>query len=143
MTKNDEMRKRALRDFLNSAEKMAHAHPITRLSRNLPPEWAEIDLHADVEPEKEKITLRLDRDVIKFFKAEGRGYTKQINYVLRTFAMGRISNAIFVRDQALDVVELVEKYHVMPTEELTQLTALKVKLARREAELREELRAME
>ncbi len=34
---------------------------------------------------KEQITLRLDPDVLKFFRKQGRGYQTTINAVLRTY----------------------------------------------------------
>lgn len=55
------------------------------------PDWQEF---ADVDwskaivvmpPEKQAISIRLDRDVIDFFKAQGSGYQTRINAVLRHF----------------------------------------------------------
>ncbi len=34
---------------------------------------------------KERITLRVDRDVLEWFKGHGRGYQTRINAVLRSF----------------------------------------------------------
>lgn len=34
---------------------------------------------------KESITIRVDRDVVDWFRAEGRGYQTRINAVLRAF----------------------------------------------------------
>ena len=36
-------------------------------------------------PKKEQLTLRLDSDVLDWFKARGRGYQTQINALLRAF----------------------------------------------------------
>jgi uncharacterized protein (DUF4415 family) len=36
-------------------------------------------------PPKQKVTLRLDRDVIAFFKQGGRGFQTRINQVLRDY----------------------------------------------------------
>lgn len=36
-------------------------------------------------PKKEQLTLRLDSDVLEWFKARGRGYQTQINALLRAF----------------------------------------------------------
>ncbi|MEP9348686.1 BrnA antitoxin family protein [Xanthobacter sp. KR7-225] len=38
-----------------------------------------------VPPKKAPISIRLDADVLAFFKASGRGYQKRINAVLRAF----------------------------------------------------------
>ena len=34
---------------------------------------------------KEQVTLRLDRDVLRWFRAHGRGYQTRINAVLRSY----------------------------------------------------------
>lgn len=36
-------------------------------------------------PLKSRVTLRLDKDIIEVFKAEGRGYQTRINEVLREY----------------------------------------------------------
>lgn len=47
------------------------------------------DFFADAElrlPEpKQKITIRLDKDVVNWFKSHGKGYQTRINAVLRTY----------------------------------------------------------
>jgi len=39
----------------------------------------------DVTPSKEQVTLRLDADVLKWFRSRGKGYQTQINALLRAF----------------------------------------------------------
>lgn len=36
-------------------------------------------------PNKEQITLRIDKDVLDWFKAQGRGYQTQINALLKAY----------------------------------------------------------
>ena len=36
-------------------------------------------------PKKQQLTLRIDQDVIAFFKEEGRGYQTKINQLLRAY----------------------------------------------------------
>lgn len=36
-------------------------------------------------PRKSQLTLRIDQDVIDFFKAQGRGYQTKINQLLRAY----------------------------------------------------------
>jgi uncharacterized protein (DUF4415 family) len=38
-------------------------------------------------PSKEQVTLRLDRDVLEWFRTKGRGYQTRINAVLRSYYM--------------------------------------------------------
>ncbi|WP_323022973.1 BrnA antitoxin family protein [Pararhodobacter sp.] len=65
-------------------------------------DWARLDREGDYEGEqefevdwtsarwvtpepKQMISLRLDPDILAFFKAEGRGYQTRINAVLRAY----------------------------------------------------------
>ena len=42
-------------------------------------------------PMKEQITLRLDKDVIAWFKAGGEGYQTRINEALREYVVSKLS----------------------------------------------------
>ena len=42
-------------------------------------------------PVKEQITLRLDKDVIAWFKAGGDGYQTRINEALREYVVAKLS----------------------------------------------------
>jgi uncharacterized protein (DUF4415 family) len=47
--------------------------------------WASVD---DVQ-KKEPISIKLDRDVLAFFRSQGRGYQTRINAVLRQYMKSR------------------------------------------------------
>jgi uncharacterized protein (DUF4415 family) len=59
------------------------------------PDWAEFDsidwskAEIVVPPKKQAISIRLDEDLIGFFKAEGPGYQRRINAVLRGYMKQR------------------------------------------------------
>ncbi|HEV3041863.1 MAG TPA: BrnA antitoxin family protein [Candidatus Angelobacter sp.] len=36
---------------------------------------------------KQQITLRVDQDVIKFFKTQGKGYQRLMNFALRSYML--------------------------------------------------------
>jgi uncharacterized protein (DUF4415 family) len=38
---------------------------------------------------KKQITLRLDQDILEFFKSQGRGYQRNINTVLRRYVQAQ------------------------------------------------------
>ncbi len=40
-------------------------------------------------PPKEQVTLRLDADVLKWFRSQGKGYQTQINALLRAYVDAR------------------------------------------------------
>jgi uncharacterized protein (DUF4415 family) len=60
-------------------EKMAASDP------DHPPLDAEFWRMVDRPPRKEAISIKLDNDVLAFFRKQGRGYQTRINAVLRRF----------------------------------------------------------
>lgn len=54
----------------------------------LPKGW-ENDIVLGIPPGKEAIKLRIDRDVLAWFRATGSGYQTRINNVLRAFVASR------------------------------------------------------
>ena len=67
-------------------------HKIEATGR-IPVEWHEIAQRAEPQP-TERVTLRLDRDVVKFFRSMGTGYGPRINDVLRSYMHARIAGVI-------------------------------------------------
>ena len=61
------------------------------------PDWSELEpidwsqAEIVVPPKKQAISIRLDEDLIGFFKAEGPGYQRRINAVLRGYMKQRQS----------------------------------------------------
>ena len=47
--------------------------------------WRDARVVMPAESGKEHVTLRIDRDVLAFFRQQGRGYQTRINAVLRSF----------------------------------------------------------
>jgi uncharacterized protein (DUF4415 family) len=52
----------------------------------IPDDWHK-DAYAVYPVGKERITIRLDKDVLEFFRKQGKGYQSRINAVLRTFML--------------------------------------------------------
>lgn len=50
----------------------------------IPDDWYK-DAYAVLPVEKERITIRIDKDVLEHFRNKGKGYQTRINAVLRTF----------------------------------------------------------
>ena len=59
-----------------------------RASAEDDPSLREEQLREYYKPLKKPVTLRLDADVIAWFKAQGRGYQTRINRALRAVMMG-------------------------------------------------------
>ena len=59
-------------------------------SQRIPAEWRAM-LIAPAVPRKVKLTLRIDEDVVAFFRSMGPGYLTRMNNVLRTFMLTRLA----------------------------------------------------
>lgn len=81
----------AFADVMRRLEWDIH-HTLWR-GRGLPPEWAEIAENPGPGP-KERLTLRVDRRVVQFFRATGRGYQTRMNDVLAAFVNARIAGVV-------------------------------------------------
>lgn len=71
-----------LTDYLNRAE-------------TIPRDWFHICFEGeDRDAKRERITISLDADVVKFFKALGPGYQPKMNRVLRSFMQARVAKIL-------------------------------------------------
>jgi len=52
-------------------------------------EWFERAKLVTPESEKKRITIRLDNDIVDFFKAKGPGYQTRINKALRAYVLAK------------------------------------------------------
>ena len=55
------------------------------VNSSLPEMWNEIPLMHPMNPDKVKVTLTLDEDMIKWFRKLGRGYQARVNSILRVY----------------------------------------------------------
>jgi hypothetical protein len=62
-------------------------------SSRIPDEWHAI-AQADVPPAKGQVTMRLDLDVIAFFRSMGPGHLTRMNTVLRAFMHARLAGVV-------------------------------------------------
>ncbi len=88
----DEQRKHVemLRQCMDVQRDLREAHLKELI---IPKEWAEIAAIPPM-PGKERITIRLDKDVVKWFKHLGPGYQKRMNTVLRVFMLSALSKEL-------------------------------------------------
>lgn len=68
-------------------------HNSIEMTGRIPEEWHEIAQKRPVSG-KEKITLRLETDVLKFFRSMGPDYGPRINDVLRSYMHARLAGVI-------------------------------------------------
>lgn len=77
------------------------------VQERVPVAWATLFEDLPIIEEKEKITLRLDKSVVKFFKATGPGYQTRINHLLATYAQMQIGE---VHREGARVAELMAEF---------------------------------
>ena len=64
------------------------------IDRSLPKEWNGYEQNGSARRQKERITIRLDEDMLKWFRAQGPGYQVRINRILRIYWNGVISGMV-------------------------------------------------
>ncbi|MBY8978193.1 BrnA antitoxin family protein [Rhodobacteraceae bacterium NNCM2] len=60
----------------------------------IPREWHHMEKTAPCTTPKHKLTLSLDKDVVKFYRGLGRGYQARMNSILRSYMHARIAKII-------------------------------------------------
>jgi uncharacterized protein (DUF4415 family) len=66
-----------------------------RRARSLVPEgWHAVESRAPVRPRKTKLTLTLDADMVRWFRALGQGYQPRMNAVLRAYMHAVIAKEV-------------------------------------------------
>ncbi len=97
----------ALRMIENDIHNTLVAH------RSMPAAWHDIWKDEDRrDARRTRVTMRMDADVVKFFKAMGPGYQERINRILRTFMHFRLAKVIEgpdTSDYVLRPEELLER----------------------------------
>ena len=76
--------------------------------RRIPPLWNEI-AKAKGQAEKVRLTIRVDGDVVRFFRRFGRGYQQRMNDVLAAWMHGRLAGLIEGPD-AQDVFRQIKAF---------------------------------
>jgi uncharacterized protein (DUF4415 family) len=77
----------------------------------IPAAWADIAMEP-YHPLKERLTLRVDEDVLRFFRATGRGYLTQMNKVLRTYMLARLAGVVKGAERDRPYPLVVEEFAV-------------------------------
>jgi uncharacterized protein (DUF4415 family) len=80
-------------------------------SDRIPAAWADIAMEPYC-PLKEQVTMRVDEDVLRFFRATGRGYLTRMNNVLRTYMLARLAGVVKGAEREKPYPLLVEEFGV-------------------------------
>lgn len=68
-------------------------------SPRIPADWHRIAQEVGPPP-KQRVTLRLDADVLQFFRSMGGGHLTRMNAVLRAFMLARLAEVVKAADYA-------------------------------------------
>jgi uncharacterized protein (DUF4415 family) len=77
-----------LQDWLAESERQGRARD------GCPPAWARVDDEHPTRPRRVSLTLRIDKDVAKWFWQQGDGYQARINAVLRAYMLAKQGNVV-------------------------------------------------
>jgi uncharacterized protein (DUF4415 family) len=75
-------------------EEVAEAIDPPRIRAPIPALWRDVERAFPTHPPRRQLTLRLDEDVIAFFRRQGRGYQVRMNAVLRAYMLAAESGAL-------------------------------------------------
>ncbi|NNF92902.1 MAG: hypothetical protein HKM96_16055 [Boseongicola sp.] len=73
--------------------------------REVPDAWLTLELDVEVVAPKDKMTLYLDKHIIKFFRAMGHGYQARINRILETYLQMKIAENVHFEVDMLQAIE--------------------------------------
>ena len=89
MPKGERLARQKLLRFLYEEKMVMYVD--AELRGRVPDAWHVLAHDLDVSEPKEKVTLWLDRSVVKFYRAMGRGYQTRMNRILGTYAQMEIA----------------------------------------------------
>lgn len=76
-------------------------HVADYIRKEIPDAWHMLEADIDVEEPREKVTLYLDRSVVRVFRAMGKGYHRRINHLLATWVQMK-AGELLERDDRLN-----------------------------------------
>ncbi|MBW4709418.1 BrnA antitoxin family protein [Roseobacter sp. YSTF-M11] len=81
-------------EMMHELERLQQDLSAAWLDQSLPRDWTGLEWDAPVGRPKTRITLRLDSDMVRWFRKLGPGYQARINRVLRIYWMALLSGHI-------------------------------------------------
>ena len=112
MTKPRAMTKTEFTHWSRAVDAMRHSdfdmHAALVREGRLPEAWDEIwRLREYRDPARQRVTIRLDADVVRFFRAMGEGYQTRMNRVLRAFMHMRLAQMVEGPETAPEAIRFV------------------------------------
>ncbi len=91
-------RAKAKTEMMQELERLQDDLETAWLDQSLPDDWGGMDSHHPLERHKTRVTIRLDADMVRWFRKLGPGYGGRLNRVLRVYWMGLMSGHIQAYD---------------------------------------------
>lgn len=85
---------RARTEMIDTLGKLQDELKFTWIDRSLPEDWNALDHWRPVKPHKTRVTLRLDSDMVRWFRKLGPNYGPRINDILRVYWTALLSGHI-------------------------------------------------
>ncbi|WP_209426619.1 BrnA antitoxin family protein [Pararhodobacter sp. SW119] len=104
----------------------------------IPEEWQAV-AQAAPEPRRTKMTIRLDEDVVRFFRLMGINFHGRINQVLRAFMLARLSRALNGPESVVYRPARLERYYTEAHKFFLRITRQNERMAQGRVDRREEL----
>ncbi len=109
-------------DMANALARMQDGMMHSWLDRSLPDDWNYLNSKDPIDPHKTRVTLRLDSDMLKWFRKLGPGYQKRINQVLRVYFTAILAGEVQTHYVANDQTELRIGYYERMGKIMEQMT---------------------
>ena len=81
-------------EMIRDLRELQEALTETWIDRSLPEDWNGLDITAPLETPQTRVTLRLDADMVRWFRRLGPGYQKRINMILRIYWNALVSGRV-------------------------------------------------
>lgn len=81
-------------DMMHELERLQTDLSVTWIDKSLPDDWTGMEWDAPVDRHKTRVTLRMDSDMLRWFRKLGPGYQGRINRVLRVYWMALLAGHI-------------------------------------------------
>jgi len=92
------------------------------VDRSLPDGWNYLNSKDPIEPHKTRVTLRMDTDMLKWFRKMGLGYQRRINQVLRVYFTAVLAGELQTHYAADDQTERRIDYYERMGRIMAQMT---------------------
>jgi uncharacterized protein (DUF4415 family) len=73
---------------------LAEIRRVDRVRKGCPKGWNRVERNNPAHPRKVRLTIRIDKDVAKWFWQKGEGYQSQMNAVLRLYMEAKRSEIV-------------------------------------------------